>query len=164
MHLPVTARLEVIGSMMAGLLGLLLLSGCQEDTGSSAATSPAAAQVAAQREGKAVNSLKRLFDQPDAPARHTASRGDTKRPLLEWHAPLTRENGTALYISDIQGYRLYYRLRHEQTFQWVEVEGAENTRYPLEEFEAGAYEFAITALDSTGLESQKSAIIEVDLI
>lgn len=64
--------------------------------------------------------------------------------------PLTRENGSALYLSEIQGYRLYYRFRHTQAVQWIDVDGA--------------YDFAITARDNSGLESRKSEVIKVDLI
>ncbi|MDX1456324.1 MAG: fibronectin type III domain-containing protein [Marinobacter sp.] len=156
------------GTATASLVALLFLVGCQEDSGSTAARSPDASFSAAQREGKAMNSFKRIFDQPGKSEPQPDTSPDevaqSERPTLEWTAPLTRENGTSLYVSEIQGYRLYYRLRHEQTFRSIDVDGAENTSYALEEFKSGAYEFAITARDNDGLESRKSGFIEVDLI
>ena len=83
---------------------------------------------------------------------------------LHWDAPLTREDGSRLYASDISGYRIYYRLRHTDNYEVISLSGDDITRYQLEGFPPGAYEFSITALDDSGLESQRSDPITVDLI
>ncbi|MDC0663974.1 fibronectin type III domain-containing protein [Marinobacter sp. SS21] len=166
MRFPRLARPIVRTMASASLASLLFVAGCQDESGTTA-RSPDAATAAAQREGKVLNTFKRTFESPLAnptPAPGSREVAEAPRPTLEWTAPLTRENGSALYLSEIQGYRLYYRFRHTQAFQWIDVDGADNTRYPLADFESGAYDFAITARDNSGLESRKSEVIKVDLI
>lgn len=117
---------------------------------------------------------------PSVPAKDAASGGDQntpspgtgsdavagapERPTLHWNAPLTRENGSALYLSEIGGYKVYYRLRHEEAFNSMRLDGADSTQLPLDDFDSGAYEFSISVLDSDGLESRKSDPLSIDLI
>lgn len=98
---------------------------------------------------------------PTLEFRPTRSRSPS---TLRWDAPLTREDGSRLYASDISGYRIYYRLRHRDSFEVISLSGDEDTRYQLEDFPPGAYEFSITALDDSGLESKRSDAVTVDLI
>lgn len=87
-----------------------------------------------------------------------------ERPTLSWDSPLTREDGSKLYPGEISGYKIYFRLRHEQAYQTLTVDGPESTRLKLDSFSQGAYEFAVSAVDHNGLESRRSDAIPVDLI
>lgn len=86
------------------------------------------------------------------------------RPTLSWDSPLTREDGSKLYPGEISGYKIYFRLRHEQAYQTVSLDGPETTSLSLDSFRQGAYEFAVSAVDHNGLESRRSDAIPVDLI
>ena len=87
-----------------------------------------------------------------------------QRPTLQWDGPLTREDGSKLYPGEIRGYRVYYRLRHQDEFNSLVVEGPDANSLLLDDFKPGAYEFAVSTLDSNGLESQRSEPVPVDLI
>lgn len=85
-------------------------------------------------------------------------------PTLQWSAPLTREDGSSLYAGEIEGYQLYYRLRHEEEYKSIFVDSQQGTKLKLEQFLPGAYEFSITTIDSNGLESRRSEPVLVDVI
>lgn len=148
------------------ILGLLLLglAGCQEDSGASRAASSQADEVSAKRLDNAVSSFRDTLGQPKEKPAPTGENPLEKPPTLRWEAPLTREDGSRLYSSDISGYRIYYRLRHQNEFEMIRLPGDADTQYPLEEFPPGAYEFSITTLDDNGLESRRSDSVSVDLI
>lgn len=151
---------------IAGLV-LAVLAGCQEDSGASRAASSQANEVSEQRMGDAVSSIRDTLGQPEqeeAPNTGSQPQESIAPPTLHWEAPLTREDGSRLYASDISGYRIYYRLRHRDSYETISLSGDADTRFPLEDFPPGAYEFSITALDDSGLESRRSDAVTVDLI
>jgi hypothetical protein len=86
------------------------------------------------------------------------------RPTLRWEAPATREDGSRLYISDIKEYRIYYRLRHQETFKAIPLPVDKGTAFTLTRFKPGAYEFSVTAVDDQGRESRRSDGVAVNLI
>lgn len=83
---------------------------------------------------------------------------------LQWLAPATRADGSKLYAGEIGGYRIYYKLRHQDTFRTIDIDDAGMTSYSLEGFSPGAYEFAVSTLDVEGLESQRSRMVSVNII
>ncbi len=86
------------------------------------------------------------------------------RPVLQWDSPMTRVDGSKLFPGEISGYRVYYRLRHQDDYQSLVVDGPGSTRLELDEFRSGAYEFSVTAIDNDGLESRHSEPVPVDII
>lgn len=86
------------------------------------------------------------------------------RPTLQWDSPMTREDGSKLFPGEISGYRVYFRLRHQDKFQVMAVDGPDSNSLQLNDFDSGAYEFAISTVDSDGLESRRSEAVPVDLI
>lgn len=94
----------------------------------------------------------------------TAQASPYVNPKLSWSAPATREDGSRLYPGEISGYRLYYRLRHQSSFQTITLQGAETTQFSLDRLRPGAYEFSVTTIDSDGLESRRSGLVSVDVI
>ena len=156
--------------MVVAGMALAIMAGCQEDSGASRAASSQANEASEQRLGSAISSIRGTLGQPEtaqgeppSAVNPTDSESITP-PTLYWDAPLTREDGSRLYASDIRGYRIYYRLRHRDRYEVISLSGVEDTRYQLEDFPPGAYEFRITALDDSGLESQRSDPITVDLL
>lgn len=135
----------------------LLTSGCQIDRGTSKAASAEAGVISQNRLNNAVSSLQNTLGQQQNPEA-------IKRPTLRWEAPLTREDGSRLYTSDIQEYRIYYRLRHQSVFQTISRPVEQGTAFTLEQFDSGAYLFSVTAVDKEGRESRRSDGVAVDLI
>lgn len=171
------ARLPAGVSLLFLLVVALQLAGCKQGgQGDYSSTSKAAPLVAAERETTAISSFRKAFGDSTEETGQTTESGtvlagnsetmqeNNDRPALSWTPPLTRENGESLYLSEIQGYRVYYRLRHNSSFQSVPMEGAENTKLPLDNFQPGAYEFCVSVVDNQGLESQRSAPVVIDLI
>jgi hypothetical protein len=148
------------------VFGLLLvgLAGCQEDSGASRAASSQASEVSEKRLDNAISTFRDTLGQPGDNTGSTGQDSLATPPTLRWEAPLTREDGSRLYSSDISGYRIYYRLRHEDRFDVIPLPGSADTEYPLDDFPPGAYEFSITTLDDNGLESRRSDAVAVDLI
>lgn len=173
-------RLSAGLPLLVLVTALLPLSGCKQgSTDSYSSTTQSAPLVAAQREDSAVSSFRRAFGDDSQPADTTPASDNTadrtvsdsnrspapeSRPTLSWSAPLTRENGESLALSEISGYRVRFRLRHWEEFQSVLIDGAENTRLSLDQFDSGAYEFSVSVLDSQGRESLPSSTVTVDLI
>ncbi|WP_375176666.1 fibronectin type III domain-containing protein [Marinobacter mobilis] len=173
-------RLSANLSLLVLATALALLSGCKQgSTDSYSSTTQSAPLVAAQRESSAISSFRQAFGDESQPADTTPASGSggngeisdstpsphpESRPTLSWSAPLTRENGESLALSEISGYRVRFRLRHREAFQSIMVEGAENTRLSLDRFDPGAYEFSVSVVDSQGRESAPSGSVAVDLI
>jgi hypothetical protein len=149
--------------VVAGLV-LAIMAGCQEDSGASRAASSQANKASEQRLGDAVSSIRDTLGQPEPLHEKTTNEEALTPPTLRWDIPLTREDGTRLYASDISGYRLYYRLRHRDSYEVISLPSDGDTHYRLEDFPPGAYEFRITVLDDHGLESRRSDAVNIDLI
>ncbi|KPP99249.1 fibronectin type III domain-containing protein [Marinobacter sp. HL-58] len=154
-----TAGLIRLWKLSVFALFLLGLAGCQEDSGATRAASGQANEVSAQRLNNAVSSFRDTLGQSGSARQALAT-----APTLRWEAPLTREDGSRLHSDDISGYRIYYRLRHEDKYKFIPLPGDAGTEYPLADFPPGAYEFSITTLDDSGLESRRSDAVMVDLI
>lgn len=87
----------------------------------------------------------------------------TQRPSLSWNAPMTRENGSKLYVGEIEGYRLYYRLRDQSNYRSVTLDGYDATSFQLNGLAPGTYVFTITTLDTEGLESRRSKPLSINV-
>lgn len=141
---------------------LLLLTGCQEDDRATRTTVARASELANSRFAMATGGLLETLGQKPPTNKPT---DDAKPPkALSWSAPQTREDGSALTPGQIAGFRIYYRLRHEDSFHVIPVDNPERTTQPLTDLSPGAYEFEITTVDAEGLESRRSAPVLVDLI
>jgi hypothetical protein len=134
---------------------VLLTSGCQIDSERSKAASADAGEVSQNRLDNAVSSLQNTLGQQPP---------KTVRPTLRWEAPATREDGSRLYISDIDEFRIYYRLRHQGEFKAISRSVSRGNAYTLDQFKPGAYLFSVTAVDNEGRESRRSDGVSVDLI
>ncbi len=72
---------------------------------------------------------------------------------LSWTPPTTRTDGSAL--TDLAGFRIYYGPGSGNYSEMVEV-GSGIASFVVEQLDKGQWYFAVTALDSQGLESQHS--------
>lgn len=82
---------------------------------------------------------------------------------LSWVIPTSRENGKPLQMSDLAGYELYYVSEDEQTSGVVEISRPDQAEYVLANLIPGAYYFAISAIDSNGLKSRLSPMVETSV-
>lgn len=142
------------------LLACLALSGCQEDSRATKTSTQRASELADSRLDQATDGLLNTLGQPRT---HAGSAATAPREL-RWNAPMTREDGSALAPGQIAGFRIYYRLRHQASYQVIRIDSPAVTRFSLDSFPAGAYEFSITTVDTEGLESRRSEPVAVDLI
>ncbi len=80
--------------------------------------------------------------------------------VLTWTAPLLRENGTLLSPSELVGYQIYYTIEETGESTMIEIDDINADHYELKNLAPGTYYFAVTAVDSTGLVSQLSDMIQ----
>jgi predicted phage tail protein len=80
---------------------------------------------------------------------------------LSWSVPTTRENGQALSASQLTGYEVYYTTDDPAVTGSIKVSGGSTVSYTVPNLAAGNYHFAIAAVDSTGLKSKLSTIVDV---
>lgn len=152
-------------TMVVILSVTLLITGCQEDTRASKLDSKRASEVADTRLKQAQEDLLATFGQSQPSEQKTEqTAGVDTRKTLVWNPPLTREDGSALTPGQIAGYRIYYRLKHQDNYSVIPLNDGSKTRYTLSDMQPGAYEFSITTIDIDGLESRRSDPVEVNLI
>jgi hypothetical protein len=153
---------------LSALLLLSLLAGCQEDARATKTSTARASELADSRLDKATGSLLETFGQQKPADNSFAATEDSQdfdapRELI-WNAPLTREDGSSLALGQIAGFRIYYRLRYEDDYDVISIDDPTISHYSLEKLPPGAYEFSITTIDESGLESRRSEPVTADLI
>lgn len=74
---------------------------------------------------------------------------------LHWSAPTTRANNTAISLSDISGYRLYYGPSATDTPNSINIKDGTATQYTVS-LPSGTYYFRIAAIDTSGYEGLES--------
>ena len=72
---------------------------------------------------------------------------------LKWSSPGTRENGEKLYLYELGGYEIRFKLAGDELYQSVTLDEAEATQYKVINLLPGEYEFMIAAFDSDGVYS-----------
>lgn len=75
---------------------------------------------------------------------------------VQWDAPVERENGEQLFIYEIGGYELSYRLVGANEYQSLLIENGSTIETELPITQVGQYEVRIAAFDSNGLYSKFS--------
>ena len=90
------------------------------------------------------------------PAPTPSPGGTTATVTLKWTAPSTRSDNTAVSMSEISGYRLYYGNSATNTPYYVNISGGSATQYTLT-LPSGSYYFRISAIDTQGYEGLRSA-------
>lgn len=80
---------------------------------------------------------------------------------LAWVAPAEREDNSALSLSAIAGYKIYFGTMQGQYSQSLSINDGSATGYTFNSFAAGTYYFVITTIDNEGRESQYSSEITI---
>jgi hypothetical protein len=103
--------------------------------------------------GKIRNDVSILQNCPAAPI----SSGSTNA-MVSWTPPITRIDGTPLSLSDITGFRIYYGQSPSSltTIAWVPDPHA--ISYTVIGLTAGTWYFAVSGVDTQGVESPKSSV------
>lgn len=76
---------------------------------------------------------------------------------LSWLAPVEREDGHALALNEIVGYRIYYGTSSGVYENSVLVEDAGTNSLDIDGIPVGTWYLVVTTLDADGLESAYSA-------
>ena len=84
-------------------------------------------------------------------------------PTLSWDAPMNRVDGSKLYPGEIAGYRIYYRRPDESRFNSYFVDAPNQTSWTPTRLTSGKYRFAVSTVDTTGLESPRSETLRVTI-
>ncbi len=78
---------------------------------------------------------------------------------LNWIIPTQRENGSALDVSEIDGYEILYKKVGDEINYSLLIDDASVSTYVLEDLAAGEYEFKIASYDTDGVYSDFSSPI-----
>jgi len=79
--------------------------------------------------------------------------------LLSWTAPLTRENGESLALSEIAGFEVVYGLSSESLDQSLAIGDSSVDELLVDELSQGTWYFAIRTLDTDGNRSRLSDVV-----
>lgn len=85
------------------------------------------------------------------------------RATLTWTIPTTREDGKALQMSELAGYEIYWTRASDSQTGVIKVGKAQATTQKFETFVPANYYFAMSAIDSKGLKSKLSTMVNSSL-
>lgn len=85
----------------------------------------------------------------------------TKGLALDWEAPSENTDGTPL--TDLQGYKVHYGKATQSYSSAIDIKGSGVQSYVVDNLPAGTYYFAITAVNSQGIESAYSSEVSATL-
>ena len=74
---------------------------------------------------------------------------------ISWSIPVERTDGTALKMSELGGYLIYYGTNSAELTQVVRVEDPYQTQYTFS-LPGGTYYFRVSAYDTEGIQGPKS--------
>lgn len=83
---------------------------------------------------------------------------------LRWQPPVEREDGTPLASTELAGYYVYYG--QDATLAVAEklwIPNGDTTTKTITDLGRGSWHFAVTAVDTRGLESIKSSIVTLNV-
>ena len=75
---------------------------------------------------------------------------------LSWVAPAEREDNTAILLSEIASYKIYYSSTQGQYTNNIVINDSTATGHTFTNFSSGTYYFVITTIDTDGRESKYS--------
>jgi len=87
----------------------------------------------------------------------------TTNITLSWVAPVVREDNSALSLSAIAGYNIYYGTTQGQYTNSTNINDGSATSYSFNNFFPATYFFVITTIDTDGRESQYSGEIIITI-
>lgn len=149
-----TSILSFSPVVMVGCGGGGGASGGQNQSGSSA---PAAEQQATQSDIES-----QVQNAPETSLPTIAADNDSTIHL-SWDYPVERMDGSDLELYEIDGFRIYQLDANGDVGAVHVIEGLE-TEYDVTGLDDGEYHFAVTVVDSDGMESDLSEVITVSVI
>jgi hypothetical protein len=81
----------------------------------------------------------------------TVSQSALGAVTLSWVAPTQNSDGSPL--TDLAGYKIYYRTEIENYYQEIRIDNPGITTYVIEQLSPATYFFAATAYNISGVES-----------
>jgi hypothetical protein len=85
------------------------------------------------------------------------------RIVLSWVAPSTRDDGSYLPLTELEGYRIYYGSSADTLTMLVDLNDTDITEYSVDSLPSGNYYFAVTVYDLDGSESAFSNLVNKDV-
>lgn len=93
----------------------------------------------------------------------TAAQATTHSVNISWSAPVERVDGTPLTLQELAGYQIHWKNQTTGSSGSINVSGAINTLYQIDDLQSGLYSFTLKSVDSKGLVSSASSELLVDL-
>ena len=88
-----------------------------------------------------------------------APQGVTQDVVLSWTAPVEREDGTPISMSEIAGYRVYYGTSEGNYPNKLDIADSYNMQATLSNLASGTYYIVLTSYDMDGRESSFSEVV-----
>ena len=82
---------------------------------------------------------------------------------LSWVAPAEREDNSALSLSAIAGYKVYYGTTQGQYSDNIAINDGTAAGYTFTRLPADTYYFVVTTIDTEGRESQYSSVVTITI-
>jgi len=98
-----------------------------------------------------------------AAAEQVLTEEERRSAKLSWSLPSSRADGSDLELYEIETFRIYHTTEDGSVEEVLEVPGDE-TELDLSALEAGTHLFAITVVDSNGLESDFSETVTKSIL
>jgi len=89
----------------------------------------------------------------------TTPQEDTQVVALSWTAPVEREDGTPISMSEIAGYRVYYGTSEGNYPNKLDIADSYNMQATLSNLVSGTYYIVVTVYDMDGRESAYSQVV-----
>ncbi len=83
--------------------------------------------------------------------------GSPGSATLSWYPPT--ENGDGSYLEDLAGYRIYYGRSAKKLDRAITIDNPGLTRYVVENLSPARWHFAMTSVNSRGVESKRSETV-----
>lgn len=85
------------------------------------------------------------------------------RANLSWAIPSTRTNGTALQLSELAGYEVYWTRISDNAKGTIKVNSGSTSTTAFDAYTPSTYYFAVSAVDTKGLKSPLSTMVQASL-
>jgi hypothetical protein len=85
------------------------------------------------------------------------------RASLSWAIPTTRLDGTALSATSLAGYEVYWTRSSDNAKGTIKISGGTKSTASMDVYTPATYYFAVAAIDSIGLKSPLSTMVQTSL-
>lgn len=85
------------------------------------------------------------------------------RANISWSIPTKRVNGTALPISELKGYEVYWTRSSDNARGTIKISSSTQSTTAFDAYTPSTYYFAMSAIDTSGLKSPLSTLVTAKL-